>query len=153
MIQRYAQFLFFRKGSGNSYSNPFWVWFFKKTFSHLKPASHLWSKSWSKSRCRSNRMWMYVKQVNQERCKHINFYIYIYFASSLVHTALLPHYFLGVKLESNARNIYMTKRNLRKRNFQDCRQRGITSWMNLGIILELKRNSLKLSRCSIKSCS
>ena len=32
MIQRYAQFWFFRKWSGNSFFSIFWVWFFRKMF-------------------------------------------------------------------------------------------------------------------------
>ena len=35
MIQRYAQFGIFRKGSGNSLSTTFCVWFLKKNVSHI----------------------------------------------------------------------------------------------------------------------
>ena len=35
MIQRYAQFWFFRKGSGNNLSTTLCVWFFKKNISHV----------------------------------------------------------------------------------------------------------------------
>ena len=35
LIQRYAQFWFFRKGSGNSFSTIFCVWFFKNVVSHV----------------------------------------------------------------------------------------------------------------------
>ena len=35
MIQRYAQFLFFRKCSRNSFSTTLCVWFFKKNFYHV----------------------------------------------------------------------------------------------------------------------
>ena len=36
LIQRYAQFWLFRKGSGNSFSTTFYVWFFKKNVSLVK---------------------------------------------------------------------------------------------------------------------
>ena len=35
MIQRYAQFWFFRKGYGNSFSTKFCVWFSKRNISHV----------------------------------------------------------------------------------------------------------------------
>ena len=35
LIQRNTQFWFFRKGSGNSFSTTFFVWFFKKNVSHV----------------------------------------------------------------------------------------------------------------------
>ena len=35
LIQRYVQFSFFRKRSGNSFSTMFCVWFFKKNVSHV----------------------------------------------------------------------------------------------------------------------
>ena len=35
LIQRYVQFWFFRKGSGNSFSTTFWEWFLKKNGSHV----------------------------------------------------------------------------------------------------------------------
>ena len=35
LIQRYAQFWFFKKGSGNSFSATFRVWFFEENVSHV----------------------------------------------------------------------------------------------------------------------
>ena len=35
LIQRYVQFWFFRKGSGNSFSTTFWEWFLKKNGPHV----------------------------------------------------------------------------------------------------------------------
>ena len=35
LIQRYGQLWFFRKGSGNTFSTTFCVWFFKKSFCHV----------------------------------------------------------------------------------------------------------------------
>ena len=36
LIQRYAQFQFFRKESGTSFSTTFCIWFFKKNIFHVK---------------------------------------------------------------------------------------------------------------------